>query len=89
MKNLNLKENQFAVGKAEFATGHVLKNDYSISFSNSDSNQNEIFEIFDDFQIAKDFAKLKVSNNPKIECWIINSKNETIFTWDLNGERIV
>ena len=43
MSNLNLKENQFAVGKAEFKTGHVLNNDGTIYYSGSE--ESKMYEI--------------------------------------------
>lgn len=85
MKKLRISENQFAVGKAEFSTGHVLNNDGTIYHTGDE--EVKMYEIFNDYSFAKEFAVLKVSNNPKIECWIENSKSETIFYIDRNGER--
>ena len=81
----NLKRNQFAVSKAEFTTGIVLKND-GLYFK-SGENQNEIYSIFETFALAKDFAAKEVQQNPDIECWIKNAKSETVFFIDKNGER--
>jgi hypothetical protein len=85
MENLNILENQFGVGKAEFSTGIVLKNDKNYFLS--DVKVDDIFEVFETYQSAKEFAINEVLNNPKIECWIINSKNEMVFCYDQNGER--
>lgn len=80
-----LKENQFAVGKAKYATGHVLKNDGS--FFLTGENINEMYEIFENYEDAKNFVIEKVNENHEIECWIINSKGEHMFTYDQKGER--
>ncbi len=85
MEKLNISENQFGVGKAEFSTGIVLKNDGSYYLS--DVEVEEVYEVFETYQTAKEFVISKVQKNPKIECWIINSKNETVFYYDQNGER--
>ena len=87
MENLKLTENQFAVGKAEFATGIVLNNNGTRYRSGDD--EIKMYEIFGDYNFAKEFAILKVSNNPEIECWIENIKNEIVFIFDRNGERKV
>ena len=87
MDRLSILENQFGVGKAEFSTGIVLKNDGSYFLS--DVEVENVFEVFDTYLSAKEFAINKVLNNPKIECWIINSKNEMVFCYDQNGERKV
>lgn len=87
MEKLNISENQFGVGKAEFSTGIVLKNDESYFLS--DVKVDAIYEVFETYKDAKAFAISKVQNNPKIECWVINSKNETVFYFDQNGERII
>jgi len=84
INNLKIQSNQFAVGKAEFATGTVLNNDgyyYKIN-----DNLESVFDIFEDFELAKFFAIKKVSENPDVECWIKNYKNETIFYYTKNGE---
>lgn len=85
MNNLNLKRNQFAVSKAEFTTGIVLKND-GLYFKSGD-NQNDIYTIFETFDLAKDFAIKEIQQNPEIECWIKNARLETVFFIDKNGER--
>lgn len=85
MKKLNLSENQFGVGKAEFSTGIILKNDES--YYRNDVEVDKIYDVFETYQTAKEFVINKVQSNTKIECWIINSKNETVFYYDQNGER--
>lgn len=85
MDKLNLTKNQFAVGKAEYSTGIVLKNDGSFYFKSD--NQTDAFELFDTLEEAKNFVIEKVDKNPTIECYITNSNNQTVFIYDKNGER--
>jgi len=80
-----LKDNQFAVGKAQLSTGHVLSNDGTI-FSNGQSI-NDMYEIFDSYQEAELFVIQKIKDYPEIECWIVNAKGEHIITYDYGGER--
>jgi hypothetical protein len=80
-----LKENQFAVGKAEYVTGHVLRNDGSLFQTGEDLNK--MFEIFESCEEAKEFALQKIKTNPKIECWVVDSKGEHVITYDKDGER--
>jgi hypothetical protein len=87
MNKINLTERQFAVGKAEFSTGIALKNDGSY-FHKGDS-LNETFEIFESFDEAKKFVVRKVTQEPTIECYITNYKNETVFAYDKDGERYI
>jgi len=81
----NLTENQFAVGKAAFASGHVLRNDGSLFKTGEDLK--EMYEIFDSYEEAKGFSLQKIKNNAEIECWIVDSKGNYIITYDQNGER--
>ena len=76
---------QFAVGKAEYATGHVLRNDGSLFRNGEDLSL--MYEIFDTYEDAKAFALQKIENNPSIECWIVDSKGNHLNTYDKNGER--
>jgi len=81
----NLKNGQFAVGKAEYATGIVLKNDGTRFKTGGDLN--EMYEIFDGYEGADEFALLKIKANPDIECWIVDSKGNHVITYDKNGQR--
>jgi predicted transcriptional regulator len=81
----SLNETQFAVGKAEYATGIVLRNDGSIFQTGEDLNK--MYEIFESCEEAKEFALQKIKVNPGIECWIVNSKGNHIITYDKDGER--
>lgn len=80
-----LASHQYAVGRAELATGHVLKRDGSLF--QQDEDFNEIFDIFNSLEEAKAFAELKTELNPELECWIINAAGITIYVFDKNGER--
>lgn len=80
-----LQENQFAVGQAELATGHVLQKDGSLYISGSDITN--VYEIFNSYEAAQKFAITKVKNDPKVECWIINFLGKTLFVYDTEGER--
>jgi hypothetical protein len=80
-----LKDNQFAVGKAEYATGHILQNDNSLYRNGQDLH--EMYEIFESYKEAEEFVIQKTSKYPEIECWIVDSKGEHVLTYDKNGER--
>jgi hypothetical protein len=80
-----INDNQFAVGKAEYATGFVLTNDGKYFRNGEDISI--MYEIFENYNEALNFVITKVKNNPKIECWITDSKGNHILTYDLNGER--
>lgn len=84
MNKLNISENQFAVGKAEFSTGIVLKNNGSYYLS--DVEVDEVYQVFETYEAAKEFAIKQVESNPKIESFVINSKNEIVYSYDQNGE---
>lgn len=85
MEKLNILENQFGVGKAEFSTGIVLKNNGSYFLN--DVEIEDVYKVFENYESAKEFAIKEVKNNPKIESFIINFKNEMVYCYDLNGER--
>jgi predicted transcriptional regulator len=80
-----LKDNQFAVGKAQYSTGIVLRNDGTIY--KSGQSVNEIYEIFENYHEAELFVLKTISNNPEIECWIVDAKGEYIITYDKQGKR--
>jgi hypothetical protein len=80
-----LKDHQFAVEKAQYSTGIVLRNDGSIY--KSGQSVKEIYEIFENYDEAELFALKKISDNPGIECWIVNAKGEHIITYDEQGKR--
>jgi hypothetical protein len=78
-------KDQFAIGKAEFGTGHILKNNNRLFLK--DDNPNEAFEFFDSFEAARQVVIDKVTKNPDIECWIIDSNGKCLYHYDRNGER--
>lgn len=80
-----LKENQFAVGKAQYSTGIVLKND-GTSYNTGES-KSEMYEIFESYEGAEMFVLNKINNNPAVECWIVNAKGEHVITYDKDGKR--
>jgi len=57
-----MKENQFAVGKAEYSTGIVLRNDGT--FYSYGQDINEMYELFDNYIEAKNFAINLITHNP-------------------------
>jgi len=85
MDNPKLLEYQFAVGQCELATGIVL--DKKSLLRITDSDDSKLYTIFDSYDTAKEFSIKRVTGNPEIECWILNSKGETKFVYDKNGER--
>lgn len=85
VNDLRILPNQFAVGKAEFATGIILKKDGY--YYNINDDLSEVYDVFENFEAAKEFAIEKVQKNQDIECLIMNHKNEIIFVFDKNGER--
>lgn len=80
-----LKDNQFAVGKAQYSTGIVLRNDGTIYKSGQSAN--EIYDIFENYDEAELFVLKQIRTNPEIECWIVNAKGEHIITYDKEGKR--
>ena len=85
MDKPKLSQDQFAVGQAEFNTGHVLNNDDSVFHTGDDINN--AYTIFGSLTQAKEFGLDKVQNNPEIECYVYNLAGQTIFVCDKNGER--
>ena len=80
-----LKNNEFAVGQAEFETGIILKQDGSYYKNTEDITK--VYKIFDSVEKAKSFVIKTVQDKPAIECWISNSAGETVFVYDKDGER--
>ncbi len=80
-----LKENECSVLIAEYSTGHVYKKDLTIFLDGED--ENEIFQIFENFDKAKKFVLNFVDTNSEFECVIYDYAGEHLFTCDKNGER--
>jgi hypothetical protein len=85
MKNINISENQFGVGKAEFSTGLVLKNDGTYFLKELEVE--DVYKVFENYKSSNEFAIEEVEDNPRIERLIIKSKNEMVYCCDQNGER--
>ncbi len=81
--HLNLKECSLLI--AECSTGIIYRKDLTVSFSGD--NNELIYQVFDDFENAKDFAIKFVNEYPKFECVIYDKLGEYIITYDENGER--
>lgn len=85
MDKPKLLQYQYAVGQAELATGHVLKNNKSLFLVGDDIK--DAYEIFNSYEQAKEFSIRKVQDNPDIECWIYDHTGQIIFGYDKDGER--
>ena len=67
---------QFAVGKAEYNTGIVLNNDGT--FFTSGDNLNKMYELFNSYQEAKDFATQKIKDNQGIYLQMSSQRRRTV-----------
>lgn len=72
-----LIEEQVAVVIADGATGHVLNIKLEIFMNNS---SDEIYLLFNNIDLAKDFVKNQSISNDKIE-FLIYDKNQTILEY--------
>ncbi|MDN3657235.1 hypothetical protein QWZ08_16415 [Ferruginibacter paludis] len=85
MTQPKLAEQQFAIGSAEFSTGHILKKNGELFLTGDDFN--DFWQIFNSFEQAKAFIIEKISRNRTIECWVIDFTGKTIFFYNKNGEQ--
>ncbi|WP_286971206.1 hypothetical protein [Flavobacterium sp. UBA4854] len=85
MDTPKIKENQFAVGQAEYSTGIILKKNNQ--YYNSEEDILEVYSIFENLDLAKKFTEQGISKNPNIEYFIHNHKAETVYIVDQKGER--
>ena len=85
MNTPKLKENKCSVLIAEYATGHVCKKDLTLFLKGH--NEDEVFQLFETFQDAKEFALNFITNTPDFECAIFDAKGEHLATFDKQGER--
>lgn len=76
---------QFAVRRAEFSTGHILKNDNTLFLLGDDIL--ETYEILNSFEQAKEFSVKKVHDNSGIECCVYDYNEQLVFVYNKNGER--
>lgn len=81
----HLNRDQFAVGQAQYFTGHVLKHNGELFLEGED--ENEVYKTFNSLGDAKEFMFETVANDPDIECWIIDFNGQTVFAYDRDGER--
>jgi hypothetical protein len=80
-----LKEGYCSILIAEYATGHVYNKDFSIYNNNEDSVN--VFQIFENFQGARNYADKMILSKPDFEFVILNHVGEHLLTIDCNGER--
>jgi len=85
MDKPQLSPYQYAVGQADLATGHVLKNNKSLFLVGDDIK--DAYEIFNSYEQAIEFCSRQVQDNPDIECWIFDHTGQVIFGYDKDGER--
>ncbi len=80
-----LSQYQFAVGQAEFSTGHVLKNNKSLYLVGE--HISDAYEIFNSYDEAREFSIKQVNDNPEIECYVYDYNEQVLFICDKDGER--
>ena len=85
MKAPILEENKCSLVIAKYSTGHVMKKDLTI-FS-SGENEQDVFQVFDNLNTAKEFALQLIKSNPEFECSILNHNGVHLVTFDITGER--
>ena len=73
-----LKDNQFAVLLCDGATGHVL----NITGNVYQSDDENVFFIFEDLDSAKLFAEQKQVENDTLELIIYNHHNKPVIIYD-------
>ena len=74
-----LEENKCSVLIAELATGHVFKKDLTLFLNGQ--HENEVFQVFETFQSARNFALDFIAKAPDFECSIFDSKGEYLATF--------
>ena len=79
-----LEENKCSVLIAEYATGHVFKKDLTL-FLKGD-NEKEVYQLFDNFHNAENFALNFINSKPEFECTIYNDNGEHLKTYNITGE---
>ena len=78
-----LEENKCSVLIAEYATGHVFKKDLTL-FLKGD-NEQEVYQLFDNFNKAETFVLNFIKSKPEFECSIYNNNGEHLKTYDITG----
>lgn len=69
-----LKPNQVALNFAKVDTEQLLKTDQTLY-----EGEGEIYHVFDSLEIAKDYARERIKEDPSIECWIMTAKDKAIY----------
>ena len=80
-----LERNKCSVLIAEYATGHVFKKDLTLFFKGN--NEQEVYQLFDNFYNAENFVLNFIESKPKFECSIYNHNGQHLKTYDITGER--
>ncbi|MEI6410748.1 MAG: hypothetical protein WCR52_15270 [Bacteroidota bacterium] len=80
-----LEENKCSVLIAELATGHVFKKDLTLFLNGR--HENDVFQVFETIQSAKNFALDFIAKAPDFECSIFDNRREPLATFDKHGER--
>ncbi len=85
LKKPKLEPHQFAVGQAEYATGHVLNFDKTLYLEGI--NDVGVFLVFNSEEEAMNYISRTIKENPDIECWLENHLGDHIRTMDKTGVR--
>lgn len=85
MDTPELNENQFSVLIAEYSTGHVLKKDLTFFLVNE--NPDEVFQVFEGFESAKEYVLNLIKIRPDCECVIMDFKGAHVASFDRNGKK--
>jgi len=70
---------------AEYTTGHVFKKDLTLFLNGQ--NENEVYQVFDTFESAKEYALNFIQKTPEFECSIYNYNGKHLATFDKKGKR--
>ena len=71
----SLLKNQVALSRAEFATGHVLDNNFNVY---SMSKGGEIYTVFNSLKLAKAYIEEQKLQREGIEFWVYGKNEEMI-----------
>lgn len=81
MKPSILKTHQFTLGQADISTGYIFKTDKSIYLQGG----KDCLRFYSQDH-AMDYIANTIVEHPNIECWIENSKEESVIMLDKYGE---
>ena len=85
MKAPVLEKNKCSVLIAEYATGHVFKKNLTLVLTGD--SEADIYQLFDNFFDAENFALNFIKSKPEFECSTFNHNGEHLKTYDITGER--